>query len=67
MDKVSQYKKIVGEFASYIASISPSDDNVETQLITDDKHGHYLSLLQVFSAAVTCNLFLLTSFCYLYY
>ena len=42
MDKVSQYKKIVGEFASYIASISPSDDNVETQLITDDKHGHYL-------------------------
>ena len=42
MDKINKYKKIVEEFATYIASISPSDESVETQFITDDKHGHYL-------------------------
>lgn len=42
MDKVSDYKKIVSEFVSYVASISPSDEYVETQLITDDTHGHYV-------------------------
>lgn len=42
MDKVNQYKEIVTAFVHYIASISPSDDCVETQLIVDNEHGHYL-------------------------
>lgn len=42
MDKIIKYKAIVRKLVEYIASISPSDANVETQLITDDEHGHYL-------------------------
>lgn len=42
MDKTIKYKTIVRKVAEYIASISPSDANVETQLIIDDEHGHYL-------------------------
>lgn len=42
MDKVKKYKAAARKVAEYIASISPSDENVETQLITDDEHGHYL-------------------------
>jgi XisI protein len=42
MDKVKKYKTIVKKLVEYIASISPSDEKVETQLIVDDQHGHYL-------------------------
>ncbi len=42
MDKVIKHKKIVRALVEYIASISPSDEHVATQLITDDEHGHYL-------------------------
>ena len=42
MDKIEKYKKIVRELAQYIASISPSDEKVETQLIIDDERCHYL-------------------------
>jgi XisI protein len=42
MDKVMNYKNIVRTLSQYIASISPSDANVETQLIMDDERGHYL-------------------------
>jgi XisI protein len=42
MDKVINYKNIVRTLSQYIASISPSDANVETQLIMDDERGHYL-------------------------
>ena len=42
MDKVKKHKAIVRKVVEYIASISPSDEHVETQLIADDEHGHYL-------------------------
>ena len=42
MDKITEYKKIVRELAQYIASIAPSDEKVETQLIMDDERCHYL-------------------------
>jgi XisI protein len=42
MDQVTHYKQIVRKLIEYIASISPSDENVETQMIIDDERGHYL-------------------------
>lgn len=42
MDKLTDYKKIVRSVIEYIASISPSDENVETQVIIDEVRGHYL-------------------------
>ncbi|MBK8044132.1 MAG: XisI protein [Haliscomenobacter sp.] len=42
MEKVALYKQIVRELCSEIASMSPSDESVQTQLITDDDRGHYL-------------------------
>ena len=42
MDKIAKYKKIVRDLMLYIASISPSDEKVETQLIMDDERNHYL-------------------------
>ncbi|MEY3240389.1 MAG: hypothetical protein RIR11_1827 [Bacteroidota bacterium] len=42
MDKVAQYKQIVRSVFTYIASLIPSDNKVETQIITDDEHGHYV-------------------------
>jgi hypothetical protein len=42
MDKITNYKDIIRTLSQYIASISPSDVNVETQLIMDDERGHYL-------------------------
>lgn len=42
MDKITNYKKIISDLSEYIASISPSDENVETQLIMDNERGHYL-------------------------
>ena len=42
MDSVAKHRDIIRELMQYIASIVPSDDNVETQLIMDDERGHYL-------------------------
>ena len=42
MEKVAQYKKIVGALMEEINAMSPSDEHVETQLIMDDLRGHYL-------------------------
>ena len=42
MEKVTQYKAIVKSVVEEIASISPSDEFVETQLIIDEDRGHYL-------------------------
>ena len=42
MEKVNQYKAIVRKVIEDIAAISPSDETVETQVIMDDKRGHYL-------------------------
>lgn len=42
MDKIAQHKQIVRSVFTYIASLIPSDNKVETQIITDDEHGHYV-------------------------
>ena len=43
MDKVTSYKKLVRLLAEEVAAMGDlSDRAVETQLITDDEHGHYL-------------------------
>ena len=42
MDNITKYRQIIHELVQYIASIVPSDENVETQLIMDDERGHYL-------------------------
>lgn len=42
MDQITQYKQAVRKVVEYIASISPSDEKVETQLIIDEDRGHYL-------------------------
>lgn len=42
MDKIAKYKVIVRGLMQEIAAISPSDEQVETQLIMDDERGHYL-------------------------
>jgi hypothetical protein len=42
MDKITAYKSAVRKIVSEIASMVPSDENVETQLIMDDERGHYL-------------------------
>ncbi len=42
MDKTIKYKKIVKQLMEEIASISPSGEQVETQLIMDEERGHYL-------------------------
>lgn len=42
MDKVTAYKKIVGDIAQEIADMTPSDDISETQLIMDSERGHYV-------------------------
>jgi hypothetical protein len=44
MDKSVKYKQIIRELAGEIASSGKSLErrNIETQLITDDEHGHYL-------------------------
>lgn len=44
MDKVTAYKKIVGDIAQEIADMTPSDDISETQLIMDSERGHYVLL-----------------------
>ncbi|HRI62311.1 MAG TPA: XisI protein [Saprospiraceae bacterium] len=42
MEKVNQYKKIIRELCRELARMSPSDEQVETQLVMDDERGHYL-------------------------
>jgi hypothetical protein len=42
MDKVAQHKVIVRDIMNEIADMTPSDEKSETQLITDDEHGHYV-------------------------
>ncbi len=43
MDKVTKYKKAVRQLAEEVAQLGQlPDDLIETQLITDDEHGHYL-------------------------
>lgn len=42
MDKLTANKKIVRKVVEEIASISPSDEKVQTQLIMDEERGHYL-------------------------
>ncbi|MBO0931432.1 XisI protein [Fibrella aquatilis] len=42
MDKLTQHKAIVRRVVTEIAEMTPSDERAETQLITDDEHGHYV-------------------------
>jgi hypothetical protein len=42
MDKLTRHKDIVRAILSEIAALMPKEDYVETQLIVDDIHGHYL-------------------------
>ena len=42
MDRLSKHKTIVRRILEEIASISPSDDHSETQVIIDEERGHYL-------------------------
>ena len=42
MDRLTHHKAIVGRLVEEIASMSPSDDYSETQLIIDNERGHYL-------------------------
>jgi XisI protein len=42
MDKAIKNKIIVRKVVEDIYKISPSDEKVETQIIIDDVHGHYL-------------------------
>ena len=42
MDQVSTYKQIVRRVIGQIADMSPSDDEVDTQVIIDEEGGHYL-------------------------
>jgi XisI protein len=43
MDKIDFYKKSVRRLAEEVANLGQlPDDNIKTQLVTDDEHGHYL-------------------------
>lgn len=43
MDKIGNFKKIARAFLLEIAAIIPSNPvGAETQIITDDEHGHYI-------------------------
>ncbi|MFN8347813.1 MAG: XisI protein [Spirosomataceae bacterium] len=42
MEKVTAYKTIVQQLVEEIAAMTPSDESSETQVIMDDKRGHYL-------------------------
>lgn len=42
MDKITHHKAAVRKVVEEIAQMAPSDEKVETQLITDDEHGHYI-------------------------
>ena len=42
MEKIRLHKKIVKEIVEEIAAMIPSDEFVETQVIIDEVHGHFL-------------------------
>lgn len=42
MDKLTTHKEIVRRVVTEIARMCPTDEQSETQLITDDEHGHYV-------------------------
>ncbi|GAB4037389.1 element excision factor XisI family protein [Spirosoma gilvum] len=42
MDRLIQHKTIVRRILEDIASMTPSDDHSETQVIIDEERGHYL-------------------------
>jgi hypothetical protein len=42
MEKVEQHKRIVKSVVEEIYAMIPADEQIETQLIEDDMHGHYL-------------------------
>ena len=42
MDKLTIHKEIVRRVVTEIADMTPTDEQSETQLITDDEHGHYV-------------------------
>ncbi len=42
MDKIARNKAVVRRVVTEIADMTPTDEQSETQLITDDEHGHYV-------------------------
>ena len=42
MDKVEQYKVAVAEIIQEIGDMTPSDEQVETQIIMDYERGHFI-------------------------
>lgn len=42
MEKVARHKRIVRQIVDEIAAMIPAEALVETQVIADDEHGHYL-------------------------
>lgn len=43
MDKITQYKKLVRDLVTEVGNMGDlSAKSIDTQLITDDEHGHYL-------------------------
>lgn len=42
MDRLTEHKAIVRRLVEEIASITPSNERSETQLIIDEERGHYL-------------------------
>jgi hypothetical protein len=59
MDKIDFYKKSVRRLAEEVANLGQlPDDNIKTQLVTDDEHGHYLlyfTLMSCPTARSGCN------------
>lgn len=41
MDRVEGYREIMKRILTEVAEMTPSDDNVRTELIFDDAQGHY--------------------------
>lgn len=44
MDKINRYKKISRDLVLEIAALDRSADPIQTAIVTDDEHGHYLLL-----------------------
>lgn len=42
MDKVAKYKKAAREIVEEIYRMIPEENDVETQLVIDEEHGHYI-------------------------
>lgn len=42
METIKKKKEIVHNLVKEIAEISPSDENIETQMVLDDLRGHYI-------------------------